>query len=205
MLSLVFLLAGLAGLYRAFVDPEDFISRINLTPGSWALRVFLGHASAAVAVIGVVQLGIAFLISLRGRAVHIGLVSGILFLLGVVPLDAVRGFSIRVLFSLTAVLLLRFSYTTTLATKLAGLFGNHQHASRVCWKWQTKPRHLTYRANVFDCVPIGSCRLPGLTANTLRLREIATEHREDHSFEPGFIHPAEGIFFCVLAQKPSQA
>ena len=132
LLFLIFLMAGLGSLYGAIMYPEEFISKINLTPGSWALRVFLGHASATVAVISVVQLGIASLISLRGRAVHIGLVSGILFLLGVAPLDAAKGFSTRLLLSAAAVLLLRYSYAVTLPAKFAGLFGNHQHAPRTC-------------------------------------------------------------------------
>jgi hypothetical protein len=111
---LLFFLAGLYNTRTAFVRPEEYVSLIRLSYGSLALRLFLRHTTAIIAAIGIGQLVIAVLVSLRNLPVTLGLLGAVLFLMGITPLGAAAGFPTTLIMAIAALLLLRTRYTSTL-------------------------------------------------------------------------------------------
>jgi hypothetical protein len=125
---LLFLWAGLYNFRTAFVRPEEYVSFVRLAYSSFVLRFFLQHTTAVVAAIAIGQLAIGILVSLRGSAVKLGLLSAVLFLLGMAPLAATDGFSARLIKACAALFLLRFTYSSILWSELAGVFRHRPRA-----------------------------------------------------------------------------
>lgn len=126
--ALLFLVAGLYNFRTAFARPDEYVSFIRLAYGSFALRFFLQHTTVIVAAIGIGQLAIAVLVSLRNWAVTLGLLGAILFLLGIAPLGTAAGFPASLIMALGALLLLRGKYASTVWAELTGGVWHHPHA-----------------------------------------------------------------------------
>jgi hypothetical protein len=124
---LLFLVAGIYNFATAFARPGEYVSFIRLENGSYALRFFLQHPAAIVASIGIGQLVIAVLVSLRNWPVTLGLLGATLFLLGIAPLGTAAGFPASLVMAIAALLLLRTSYASTLWSQLVGVW-HHPHA-----------------------------------------------------------------------------
>jgi hypothetical protein len=126
---LLFLWAALYNFRAAFVRPGEYVSFVRLAYSSFSLRLFLQHTTAIVAAIAIGQFAIGILVSLRGLAVKVGLSGAVLFLLGMAPLATADGFSARLIKACAALLLLRFTYSSTLWSELARLLRRHPQAN----------------------------------------------------------------------------
>jgi hypothetical protein len=124
---LLFLVAGIYSLGTAFARPDEYVSSIRLAYGSFTLRFFLRHPTAIVAVIGIGQLAIAALVSLRNWQVTLGLLGALLFLLGIAPLGTAAGFPASLIMAIAALLLLRARYASTLWNELLAGISHHPH------------------------------------------------------------------------------
>jgi hypothetical protein len=82
---------------------------------------FAQHTAAIVATIGVGQLTAAVLMSLRGSAVCLGLVGAIICLIAVAPLGSGTAFPSTLITACAGILLLRYTYDSTLLGELIGV------------------------------------------------------------------------------------
>ena len=124
---LLFLVGGIYNFGTAFARPGEYVSFIRLAYGSFALQFFLQHPTAIVAAIGIGQLVIAVLVSLRNWPVTLGLLGAILFLLGIAPLGTAAGFPASLIMAIAALLLLRARFASTLWSELVASVWHHPH------------------------------------------------------------------------------
>jgi len=126
-LALLFLWAGIYNLRMVFVQPEAYLTyaRFAHTTGyqEFILGFFKQHTTAIVAGIAIGQLLIAILVSLRARAVYVGLVGAIIFLVAIAPLGTAAAFPATLIAAIGAVLLLRHTYASGLQRELSGALG----------------------------------------------------------------------------------
>jgi len=108
---LLFLWAGCWNTYLANAHPEEYLTYASLAYSdayrSFILGYFAGHVTAIVGAIALGQLSIALLVAGRGRAVQLGLLGAIMFLLAIVPLGVGSGFPATVIMSAGAAELMR--------------------------------------------------------------------------------------------------
>jgi hypothetical protein len=122
---LLFLWASQLNLRTAIGNPAVYLDYAPLaysnTYRDFILGTFARHITPIVCAIAVGQFAIAALVSLRGRAVQLGLAGAIVFLLAIVPLGVGSGFPATLTMALAAAILLRRRYEDTLWASLRWL------------------------------------------------------------------------------------
>ena len=130
---LVFLWAALYNFWMAFARPEEYLTYARFAYSTWyqlfILVFFTRHTTAVVATIALGQLAIAVLISLRGTAVHLGLIGAIFFLVAIAPLGTGAAFPATVIAAGGASLLLQNRYASSLRYALSEVLGGHHQAT----------------------------------------------------------------------------
>lgn len=126
-----FLWAGCWNMYLANAHPEEYLNYAPLAYSAayrdFILGYFTSHITPIVGAIAVGQLTIAVLVSARGRAVQLGLVGAIVFLLAIVPLGVGSGFPATVIMVAGAAMLMRTRFPDPLWRAL----GPRQHAAAI--------------------------------------------------------------------------
>jgi hypothetical protein len=119
---LLFLWASQVNLRTAIGNPAVYLDYAPLAYSDiyrdFVLGTFARHITPIVCAIAVGQFAIAALVSLRGRAVQLGLAGAIVFLLAIVPLGIGSGFPATLTMALAAAILLRRHYEKTLWASL---------------------------------------------------------------------------------------
>ena len=118
MFVLLFAWAAQMNLRTAITRPDVYLEYAPLAYSEayrhFILGYFARHITAIVGTIAIGQLLIAILISLRGRAVRLGLTGAIVFLVAIIPLGIGSGFPATPIMALAAGLLLRSPCERTL-------------------------------------------------------------------------------------------
>jgi len=111
---LLFLWAGCWNTYLASAHPEEYLTYAPLAYStayrSFILGYFASHVTAIVGAIALGQLAIALLVAGRGRAVQLGLLGAIVFLVAIVPLGVGAGFPATVIMAAGAAVLMRVRF-----------------------------------------------------------------------------------------------
>jgi len=111
---LLFLWAGCWNTYLANAHPEEYLTYAPLAYStayrSFILGYFASHVTTIVGAIALGQLSIALLVAGRGRAVQLGLLGAIVFLLAIVPLGVGSGFPATVIMAAGAGVLMRVRF-----------------------------------------------------------------------------------------------
>src|SRR5690242_9334746 len=128
---LSFLWAGCWNMYLANTHPEEYLNYAPLASSAYyrdfILGYFASHVTPIVGAIALGQLSIALLIAARGRAVQLGLVGAIVFLLAIVPLGVGSGFPATVIMAAGAAVLMRARFPNPLWRALRA----RQHAPAI--------------------------------------------------------------------------
>jgi hypothetical protein len=113
----LFLWAAQTNLRVALFHPNDYLQFARWATEPYRRFIegpFARHVSLMVGAIAVGQLAIAVLVTLRGRAVGLGLVGAIVFLLAIAPLGRGSAFPFSLIVSAAALRLMRASFDQTL-------------------------------------------------------------------------------------------
>ena len=119
---LLFLWAAQINLRTAIWNPGTYLEYARWAVGpyrAFILGPFARHTTLIVAAIAVGQLAIASLVVARGRAVTLGLLGAITFLLAIAPLGRGSAFPFSLTASVAAVVLLSSRYPRTLLAEAA--------------------------------------------------------------------------------------
>jgi hypothetical protein len=131
---LLFLWASQINLRTAVGHPEAYLDYAPLAYSrvyrEFILGTFARHITPIVGAIAAGQFAIAALISLRGRAVQLGLAGAIVFLLAIVPLGIGAGFPATLIMALAAAVLLRRRYDESLWSPLRRWVQTHARGER---------------------------------------------------------------------------
>jgi hypothetical protein len=125
----LFLWAGQLNFRTAVSHPEVYLEYAPLAYSELYRQFILGffarHVTPIVGTIAVGQLVIAILVSLRERAVRIGLAGAIVFLVSILPLGIGAGFPATLIMALAAGILLRHTHDHSLWSGLAASWLRH--------------------------------------------------------------------------------
>jgi hypothetical protein len=123
---LLFLVAAQLNFRLALTRPDEYLGFARLAYVDWYREFILGffarHTATIVAAIAVGQLSIGVLVLLSGRALRLGLIGAIVFLVAVAPLGTGAGFPATLIMAWAAALLLTGQDHLPLHQDLAGLW-----------------------------------------------------------------------------------
>ena len=119
---LSFLWAGCWNMYLANTRPEEYLTYAPLAYSAayshFILGYFASHVTPIVSAIAAGQLTVAVLIALRGRAVQLGLIGAIVFLLAIAPLGVGSGFPSTLIMAAAAAVLVGSQFPVPLWSAL---------------------------------------------------------------------------------------
>lgn len=123
LLVALFLWAAQTNLRLALLDPSVYLQYARWAIGPYRrfiLGTFAAHITSLVTLIALGQLAIALTLAARGRAVQLGLVGAIVFLLAIAPLGRGAAFPFSLTVSAAAAVLFSRPFDLSLPGQLAG-------------------------------------------------------------------------------------
>jgi hypothetical protein len=121
----LFLFAAQVNMRLAFTRPEEYLGFARFAYVDWYRDFILGffarHTTAIVAAIAVGQFCVGVLLVFGGRALRLGLIAAMVFLVAVAPLGTGAGFPTTLIMTWAAALLLRGQAVPALHKDLTGL------------------------------------------------------------------------------------
>jgi hypothetical protein len=122
----LFLFAAQVNVRLAFTRPEEYLAFARFAYLDWYRDFILGffgrHTTAIVAAIAVGQFCVGVLVLFGGRALRLGLIGAIVFLVAVAPLGTGAGFPATLIMAWAAALLLRGRNVPALHKDLTGFW-----------------------------------------------------------------------------------